>query len=118
MTNELINLNKDSTIQLWMERVRACRASNLTVRAWCQQNDIPCSSYYHWQRNLFDNAVANAQAPVSQFAEISVSTTSITSKEVTSEVIASLEVNGITVQLYSNAKASSIAAICKGLRQC
>lgn len=32
MINELINLNKDSTIQLWMERVIACRASTLTVR--------------------------------------------------------------------------------------
>lgn len=53
MTRELINLNKDATIKLWMERVSACRASNLTVRAWCQQNDIPYSSYYHWQRKLF-----------------------------------------------------------------
>lgn len=58
MTKELISLNKEATIQLWTERVSACRASNLTVKQWCQQNNIPCSSYYHWQKKLFDTAVA------------------------------------------------------------
>jgi len=42
VTKELISLNKEATIQLWTERVSACRASNLTVKQWCQQNNKLC----------------------------------------------------------------------------
>lgn len=118
MTKELISLNKEATIQLWTERVGSCRASNLTVKQWCQQNNIPCSSYYHWQKKLFDTAVASSQVPAPQFAEVPVSATSFISQSSAPDVIASLEIDGITIRLYSNANANVIAAICKGLRQC
>lgn len=118
MTKELIDLNKDATIQLWADRVSTCRSSNLTVREWCQQNGIAYSSYYHWQKKLFDTAVANAHPPVTQFAEVSLSTTSFTSQNSAHEVIASIGASGIIVQLYANAKAGAIAAICKGLKEC
>jgi len=116
VTKEFISLNKEATIHLWTERVSTCQASNLTVKQWCQQNNIPCSSYYHWQKKLFDTAVASSQVPVPQFAEVPVSATSFIPQSSAPDVIASLEIDGITIRLYSNANANVIAAICKGLK--
>ena len=111
-------VKKEYRLQEWSEMLQSQKQSGLTVKQWCQQNNIPCSSYYHWQKKLFDTAVASSQVPAPQFAEVPVSATSFISQSSAPDVIASLEIDGITIRLYSNANANVIAAICKGVRQC
>ena len=36
--------------QVWTERVRECHTSGMTVKAWCEQNNINQKTYYYWQR--------------------------------------------------------------------
>ena len=38
--------------ELWLERIRECRASGMTVINWCASNDINIKSYYYWLRKL------------------------------------------------------------------
>ena len=35
-----------------MKQITACRASGLTVREWCEQEDIQISTYYTWVERL------------------------------------------------------------------
>lgn len=39
-------------LQYWTERVRECHTSGLTVKAWCQQNNVSPKTYYYWQRKV------------------------------------------------------------------
>ena len=38
--------------ELWMERIRKCKTSGMTVVNWCATNDINIKSYYYWLRKL------------------------------------------------------------------
>jgi hypothetical protein len=34
----------------WSEKVRACRSSGLSVKKWCEQNNVCSKTYYRWER--------------------------------------------------------------------
>ena len=34
----------------WSEKVQACRSSGMTVKEWCEQNDVCAKTYYTWER--------------------------------------------------------------------
>lgn len=34
----------------WSEKVQACRSSGLTVKDWCEQNNVCSKTYYTWER--------------------------------------------------------------------
>lgn len=36
----------------WLESVRRCRESGMTVRSWCEANGIKVKSYYYWLRKF------------------------------------------------------------------
>ena len=63
--------------QVWTERVRECHTSGMTVKAWCEQNNINQKTYYYWQRKVRKQIYAlkvngsqpSAEAP-SRFVDI------------------------------------------------
>lgn len=61
-------------LQEWAKRVKECRSSGLSVKEWCKENNVAMSTFYTWQKKVF-NAVSNQvqQTPVNfspVFAEI------------------------------------------------
>ncbi len=44
--------------QLWKERLDDLKASGLTQKAWCQENQIPQSTLRYWIRKLKSEASA------------------------------------------------------------
>lgn len=42
--------------QYWMDLITQCRASGLTDRQWCIQNNIPVSTFYYHVRTLRSKA--------------------------------------------------------------
>ena len=34
----------------WSEKVQACRSSGMTVKEWCEQNQVCTKTYYTWER--------------------------------------------------------------------
>ena len=115
MVKNLPAVNQEVLGQQWAVRIRDCRNSNLTVRTWCQRNNIAVSTYYKWQKKLFDAAVELKEKSTVRFAEI---TAPQNYSATPGKIIATLEVNGITVKLYPEADARTIAEICKGLKLC
>lgn len=108
MDNSLQIVNTNRELQEWSNKIQACRNSNLTVRAWCQENNVPISSFYYWQKKIF-NRVSGRE---SNFVEIPIPAKS------NYGAIARLTVNGIAVELLSGISATEIAEIIAGLKQC
>ena len=45
--------NQQHRLAEWSRRVEACRSSGLPVGQWCQENGIAVSTYFFWQRKVF-----------------------------------------------------------------
>lgn len=42
----------ERNFQLWLSRIRDCRASGQTVSYWCEHNGVGIKSYYYWMRKI------------------------------------------------------------------
>ena len=67
MSTELQQLNVQTKVAMWAERISACRNSGLNVKSWCKKNGVCEQTYYKWQKKIF--AMAKAQQEL-QFAEV------------------------------------------------
>jgi hypothetical protein len=56
MGSELQTYSRNQKLQLWSERVKACRESGMTVAEWCAANNVNKFTYYDWQRRVFESA--------------------------------------------------------------
>ena len=88
--------NRQRRLAEWSQRVEACRSSGLPVGRWCQENGIAVSTYFAWQRKVFKTLkeiqeVTFAEVPVMKCCPPS------------GQVVASLEISGVRVQVYVNA---------------
>ena len=45
--------NQQHRLVEWSRRVEACRNSGLSVGQWCQENGMAVSTYFSWQRKVF-----------------------------------------------------------------
>lgn len=58
-------------MELWMNRVRECKASKQTVAKWCASNGINSKTYYYWMRKLkkeaFDSLPINQNPGTTSF---------------------------------------------------
>ena len=52
--------NQQHRLVEWSRRVEACRSSGLPVGQWCQEKGIAVSTYFSWQRKVFQ-ALKEAQ---------------------------------------------------------
>ena len=102
-------VNHGNQIALWSERVKACRTSGLTVSQWCKQENIPLSSYYAWQRKLFQTIT---QADAVCFAEVPIVLPR------SEKIMATIRVNDLQVELHPSASADFISNLVEALKSC
>lgn len=48
--DKLITVTHDYNLKLWINRIKECHPSGLTVSKWCEQNNIGIKNYYYWMR--------------------------------------------------------------------
>ena len=126
MDNSLKVLNRNQLLQVWSERVKDCRSSGLPVRNWCKANNVKVSTYYSWQKRLFNIATGEATAelcPVEdskdvpatklQFAEIKTENISPESKEV---LAATIVVGKTSIDIYNDIHPALLQIIMRGLK--
>ncbi len=112
---KVLNLQRaDHRHQLveWSRRVESCRSSGLTVGQWCQENGIAVSSYYSWQKKVFQ-ALKEAQEVT--FAEVPVMEGPQSSEQ---QVAAVMEVSGVRIQVYEGADTATLQAILQTAKSC
>lgn len=127
--------DKQVKFQYWLNIIHECRASGLTNRDWCEQNDISLKSYYYWiakfrklaleelPRKAYASSLpvlANQNLPTtpsSAFVEISPVAPDPVPVNNTSPT-AILKTGSIAIELYDNTSESFLRMLLKELRQC
>ncbi|WP_104373666.1 IS66 family insertion sequence element accessory protein TnpA [Desulfocucumis palustris] len=79
--DELTRVKIHFRMEHWMPLIKECQASGMSVKSWCQQNDIKESAYYYWLKRIRREACAKQlpavqtenQKPV-EFAKLRVET--------------------------------------------
>ena len=83
--------NQQHRLAEWSRRVEACRSSGLPVGQWCQENGIAVSTYFSWQRKVFQ-ALQEVQEVT--FAEVPI----MEQYEHSAHIIAAMEVSDVRIQ--------------------
>ena len=107
----LQRVNRQQRLAEWSRRVEACRSSGLTVVQWCQENGIAVSTYFSWQRKVFQalkevQKITFAEVPVLEYSQPS------------GHVVASLEISGVQIQVYEGADTNTLQALLQAAKSC
>jgi len=92
-------------LELWTKRIAACRQSGLSARQWCRENGISDSVYYRWQHKL------EAAKAKPKFVEAAKGST-VPGKQ----VVAAMQINGFTVEIYAGVDKDMLSSLCRALR--
>ena len=91
--------------------MEACRNSGQTVSEWCSENGIAVTTYYSWQRKVFETVAAKAEVC---FAEVPVYSTA----DAMSSTAAVLRAGNLAIELCNGADAATIRAIIQAIESC
>ena len=111
MEQSLQTLNAQQRMQVWSERITACRRSGKRVRIWCQENGISEKTYYYWQRRLFQRLVPKQET--SCFAEVPVS-----SVAPSTAIAAIVHLGDAEAKIYSGADPVTVQTVLQALKSC
>ena len=50
-------------LQEWSSKVVECRASGMSVKAWCAEQGIPIKTYYYWEKRFVTEAFQQLSLP-------------------------------------------------------
>lgn len=89
-------------------RVETCRKSGQRVSEWCAEQGIPVSTYYSWQRKVFQAAVSENEVC---FAEVPV-------RAAAAETAACVRCGELRVDIHAGAEPGTIRAIIQALKSC
>lgn len=103
--------NQQQRLVEWSRRVEACRNSGLPVGQWCQENGIAVSTYFSWQRKVFQ-ALQEVQEVT--FAEVPV----MERPQPCVHIIAAMEVSDVRIQVYAGADKATLQAILQAAKSC
>ena len=58
----------NNKIEIWKERIQACKASGLSVLQYCNNNHLSKGQYYYWHKVINEFTTSSVSQPV--FAEV------------------------------------------------
>ena len=110
MNSGLQVYNEQNKLAQWAQAVAQCRDSGMSVRQWCQENGINLSSYYKWQRKVYDAAKAQHE---SRFVEVTpVQPVAVSSVAVT------VRIAGAEAEIHNGADPATVEAVLRILKSC
>ena len=103
--------NQQHRLAEWSRGVEACRSSGVPVGLWCRENWIAVSTYFSWQRKVFQalkevREVTFAEVPVMEHSQLS------------GHIVAAMEVSGVQIQVYEGADEATLQAILQAAKSC
>lgn len=110
MNSGLQVYNEQAKLAQWAQVVSRCRGSGSSVRQWCQENGINISSYYKWQRKVYDAARVRQE---SRFVEV----TPVQSAAV-GGVAVTLRITGAELDIHNGADAATVEAVLRAVKSC
>ena len=111
----------EARVAEWTERVRECRSSGLSVKAWCAEAGIKTARYYRWEREVLTKASGtltkrNANQEEAErkptFVELPQTGSGKGKARGKGRVVAELETGKGVVRIYDGADAEVVRALC------
>jgi putative transposase len=107
-------------LQHWTEKISQCRNSGMTVKAFCESQNINIKSYYYWQRQVRDAAsteLMKAQSCKSENGLVPNGWAQLSKPElVTAESALTIDVSGCRVTANEKTDPELLAKVCRILR--
>lgn len=103
--------NQQHRLAEWSRHVEACRSSGLPVGQWCQENGIAVSTYFSWQKKVFQ---ALKEVREATFAEVPITERC----QPSGHIVAAMEVSGVRIQVYEGADEATLQAILQATKSC
>ena len=110
MNSGLQVYNEQNKLVQWAQVVAQCRDSGLSVRQWCQEHGVNVSSYYKWQRKVYDAAKAQQE---SRFVEV----TPVQPVDIGS-IAVTVRIAGAEAEIHNGADAATVEAVLRVLKSC
>ncbi len=107
----LRRVNQEQRLAEWGRRVEACRSSGLPVGQWCEEYGIAVSTYFSWQRKVFETLKEIQEAT---FADVPV----VECPRLSGQVAASLEISSVRIQVYKGADQNTLQALFQAAKSC
>ena len=108
MERGLQKANHYNRLAEWAQRVEACRKSGQKVSEWCSEQGIAVSTYYSWQRKVYETVTAE---PEVCFTEIS-------DRPAGRGMVARIESGELRIEIHAGADAETVRAIIEALKEC
>lgn len=98
--------------EVWINRIKDFKSSNLTKKEWCQKNDIKISTLRYWMINLDGGSNAN-------LADTTPSTVEFASVSITPDYSSAvvLEVNNVRLSITNNYDEMFLLRLIKTLKK-
>lgn len=108
MEQSLQRLNANQRVEVWGQRIAACRNSGMTIREWCSQEGVSEKTYYYWQCKLYQMV-----AEESSFVEISATPVSSCNG-----VVATVQIGGMSASVHPGADEQTLASLFRAMKSC
>ena len=108
MERGLQKANHHSRLEEWGRRVEACRHSGQKVSTWCAEQGIAVSTYYNWQRKVYQAVSSESEI---YFAELPIRRTK-------ANTAASIQWGELRVDIHAGADTETIHGIIQALKSC
>lgn len=112
MNSGLQVYNEQNRLSEWAQLVSRCRGSGMTVRQWCEENGISISSYYKWQRKVYDLVQAQQEARFVEVTPVQPSSVAV------SDVAVTVRIGGAEADIHSGADAATVEMVLRVLKSC
>ena len=106
ITTEITEIKTTVSMEQWQQRIMECQQSGMSIKAWCQENGVATSSYYHYLRKIRESMLQEKQLVPLELSKPALS----------SEI--RIETCGITITLPETASAEQLTAILSALKAC
>ena len=104
-------LNEQNVFSKWYQKVEECRSSGQKVRVWCKENGILVSTYYGWQKKVFETVKEEIG-----FAEIPQEI--VNSSLNANKIVAEIEIRDVKVKIYAGTDELAIRNIITAVKSC
>ncbi len=106
VTTVITGIKSNVSMEQWQQRIIACQQSGMSIKAWCRENGVATSSYYHYLRKIRESMLQeNHLVPLEL------------PKPATSHEI-HIESGSITVTLSETVSPEQLTAILTALKSC
>jgi hypothetical protein len=101
--------NQQRNLAHWGKQIADCRSSGQTVAQWCSAHGIPKSTYYTWQRKLYEVTVSASDT----FVEVP-----LAPQPISRISVATVSMSGVTAEIHNGADEATLAALFRAMKSC